>query len=156
MNLEAQGQIAAHNWNLGVAVNYMGRTPATVVIPAKVTDTNLTFAIRAITNTLGHSVPMINGFVIAPDTDAPHIGIDYQQIHVVTAGAQLQLYPVDWFSGSHDTLWSVLGPGMITPTGVYVAPLNVTTGQWVTVRARDRITGLSASYFLFVPASPAN
>jgi hypothetical protein len=152
MNLEAQGQVAQHGWNLGIPTNYTGRKPATAYLPAKVTDTNLVIAVRALSGTTGHSAPFLNGITITPDASAAHLSVE-SQIHIVTGGTQLQLYTTDWYSGSNNVTWRIVnGPGVISSTGLYTAPLHVTTGQWVAIRALDSKTGLAATFTVYVPA----
>lgn len=151
MNLESQGQITNHMWDLGIPTNYTGRTPATAVLPAQVTDTTLVVAVRATTTTVGHSAPFLNGITVVPDTDAPSITVDSQR-HIVLPGQSLQLYATDWFNNSQNMTWRIVsGPGTISSTGQYFAPLRIVTGQIVTVRARDSVTGLSTTYNLYVP-----
>jgi hypothetical protein len=109
-------------------------------------------AVRATTTPAGHSAPFVNGVVITPDTAAPFISIDSQR-HIVPAGMSLQLYVTDWFNSSNNIVWSLVGgPGKVSSTGLYTAPLLVSAATWVTVRARDSVTGLSASYNLYIPA----
>ncbi|MBV9268461.1 MAG: hypothetical protein JO061_20000 [Acidobacteriaceae bacterium] len=157
LNLEAQGQTANRNWNLGIPANFQGRTPETVFIPAKVTDTTLTIAIRATTGPTGHSAPIINGLMVTPDASSPHFAIDNQQIRLVTPGNSLQLYPVDWYTGSTDVNWSILqGPGTLTQSGLYVAPLNITVPQWVIVRVHGVQSNAIGTLTLMVPTPGSN
>ena len=141
-NLEAQGLQVAHNYDFGLPINYMCRTPSTTYIPATVTDTNLEVAMRAVTSANGDSAPMLNGLVVTPDPDAAHITIDAQQQTSVPAGGHLQLYMIDWHTGNSSANWRILqGPGAITQSGLYTAPGSVQPGSMVTVYARGTMTG---------------
>ncbi len=152
MSFEAQGQVTDNFWNLGIPTNYTGRTPASVGLPAQVTDTNLVVAVRASTTSIGHSAPFLNGITVTPDSAPPSMTIDSQR-HIVLPGTSLQLHTTAWFTSTPTVQWRIVsGPGQITTTGLYAAPLSVTSGQWVVVRAQDLTTGLSASINLFVPA----
>lgn len=141
-DLETQGLRVAHHFDFGLPVNYVCRSPSTVTIPASVRDTALTIAIRAETGLYGDSAPMLNGLVIMPDPETPHIVIDTQQQTSVAAGGQLQLYMVDWMTGNGSANWRILqGPGTITESGLYTAPSSVRLGTKVTIYARGTRTG---------------
>jgi len=136
--LEANGQIAAHNFDFGLPINYQFATPTDTYIPASVTDNNLYVALRVIQPdavTSAHPSPSINGVEIIPDTSAAHLAIDTQQQTNVAAGSTLQLYAVGWYM-SNAVTWSVVGPGSISASGLYTAPLNASsTDQSVTITA---------------------
>ena len=136
MMVEAQGIIAAHNYDFGKSINYACATPVDVYVPAQVTDNNLVAALRVVVpdGQQGTSAPEINGFEVIPDTTAPFIAIDTQGQSTVAVGTSLQLYPVGWYM-SNAVTWSISGPGTISSAGLYTAPATVSSPQTVTVTA---------------------
>jgi hypothetical protein len=123
--VEAQGVIAAHNYDFGKSINYNCATPVDVYVPAQVTDNRLTAALRLVVpdGQQGNSAPEINGFEIIPDSTAPFITIDTQQQATVNAGTTLQLYAVGWYM-NNAVSWSISGSGAISQTGLYTAPTS--------------------------------
>ena len=93
MNLESQGQIGSH-FDLGKASNFACRTPYTQYIPAKVSNNLLYATLRTVGGNGSHTTPILNALSIIPDTTAPYITIDTQQVTTVTADAVIQLYAV--------------------------------------------------------------
>ncbi len=129
LNLWAQQQIGAHNFDFGVLTNHQGRTPATEYIPAVVKDTNLIIAMRVITNQLGHSIPIINGLTITPDASAPHLAVDTQTQTTLPAGSSLQLYMVNWYMPDVSYYWQMAkGTGTVS-AGLFTAPASVPNTQ---------------------------
>ena len=86
VNLEIQSRIAAADFDFGVATGHSCRTPSTEYIDAKVTDTNLVIASRAIANSNGHSNPLLNGLVISPEVSKHPIWIQLPQLPPIAAG----------------------------------------------------------------------
>ena len=157
LHLEANGQIGAHNYNMGIPTNYQFATPTDEYIPAQVTNNNLVMAIRANvpdTVTNASPAPQINGVEVIPDSTPAHIAIDTQQQTSVSAGGSLQLYAVGWYM-SNAVTWSVSGPGSISQNGLYTAPLTATSAaQTVTITATSTVTsGVQATATLTIPAS---
>jgi hypothetical protein len=141
MMVDAQGQIAAHNYDFGKSINYACATPVDLYIPAQVTDNTLRAAVRLVVpdGQQGNSAPEVNGFEIIPDTTAPYIAIDTQQKTSVNAGSALQLYAVGWYM-SNAVTWSISGPGAISSTGLYTTPsVAPDSPQTVTVTATSTI-----------------
>lgn len=140
MMVDAQGQIAAHNYYFGKSINYACATPVDLYIPAQVTDNRLIAALRVVVpdGQQGTSGPEIGGFEIIPDASAPSLVIDTQQQSTVAVGKTLQLYAVGWYM-SNSVTWSVSGPGAISSTGLYTAPASVSSPQTVTVTATSTV-----------------
>ena len=138
--VEAQGQVAAHNFDFGKTINYACATPVDVYAPAQVTDNTLTAALRIIVpdGQQGTSAPEINGFEIIPDSTAPYIVIDTQQQSSVAVGTMLQMYVVGWYM-SNAVMWTVSGPGTISASGLYTAPATVSSPQTVTITATSTV-----------------
>jgi hypothetical protein len=136
---------------------YLCHQPQLYTFPARVDSSGiLNVALRAQTQrnaantaTIGyiHAV-WINGAYIIPDkTTRPHWEIDTQGVTALRAGDQLQLFLIDWFTGTGatnqttawgasseandlagDAHWSVLsGPsgGKVSAGGLYTAPKSV-------------------------------
>jgi hypothetical protein len=126
MHIESQGRIILHNWNLGAATGNACRTPASVTIPANVTDTNLSLALRAISANETHSAPLVNGLKMARYYGPAYYHIDTQQQTTVKVGNSIQLYPISWFAPDGPVKWSVVaGAGSLSQTGVYTAPASI-------------------------------
>ena len=153
MNLEAQGQIAAHNYDFALneppGYTRIIATPADTYIPARVTNNMLQIAIRGVylesdvqlygNYCSGCMAPAINGLEIIPDSSPAHWAIDTQQATTITPGTSLQLYQVDWYTGLSDAQWSIVsGPGSISATGLYTAPAGQpTAGTGVVIKAQS-------------------
>lgn len=138
MLLESQGQIGSH-FDLGKATNFVCRTPYTQFIPAKVTDNLLYATVRTVGGSGSHTSPILNALEILPDTTAPYLTIDTQQVTTVTANAVVQLYAVGWYMPSSVT-WSVSGGGTIDQTGLYSAPATApTSNQTITITATSTL-----------------
>ena len=139
--LQGQKQVAAHNFDFGIPNQHQCRTPSIAYIPAKVTDTTLLVAIRATTNSYGHSIPVLNGLVITPDSTTPHVEVDTQQRTGVLPGESLQMYMVDWYTNDPSAAWQISsGPGSVNG-GLFSAPLNAIAGQKTTVQTIGSATG---------------
>ncbi len=158
LDLEANGQIAAHNYDLGIPINYEYATPVDVIIPAQVTNGMLTVAMRAVVSdalaaTGASPSPEINGLEIIPDNSAPHIAIDAQQQTSVAAGSTLQLYAVGWYM-SNSVTWSIVsGPGTINASGLYTAP-DSTSSTPVVIKATSTVNNTqTATVTLTIPAA---
>jgi hypothetical protein len=150
VNLVAQKQIGAHNYDFGIPSGHQCRTPSTQYIPAVVTDTNLIVSLRVLTNQFGHSIPIVNGLVITPDSSAPHLAIDTQQHTTVAAGTSLQLYMVNWYAKDVSYYFQVTkGSGTINGS-LFTAPANVATTQINNVFATGYTTGLRTGVALTV------
>ena len=157
INLEANGQIAFHNFDFGLPISYAYATPIDVYIPAQVTNNSLTVALRINLPDVPISTqpsPNINGLEIIPDTTSPHLAIDTQQKTSLTAGNTLQLYSVGWYM-SNAVTWSISGPGSISQTGLYTAPATASSSaQTVAITATSTATsGVQATVTLTIPAS---
>jgi hypothetical protein len=152
MWLESQGQIGAH-FDLGKATNFECRDPYTEFIPAKVTNNVMYATIRTVGGSGSHTSPLLNALEILPDTTAPYLTIDTQEVTTVTAGSVIQLYAVGWYMGNSVT-WSVSGGGTIDQTGLYTAPSTApSSNQTVTVTATSTLnTSVTATTTLtFTP-----
>ncbi|MBV9265010.1 MAG: choice-of-anchor D domain-containing protein, partial [Acidobacteriaceae bacterium] len=68
LNIETQGNVMLANWDMGPGINWQCRTPETISVPAMVTDTNLTVAVRATGGNGAHSAPILHGLTISPAT----------------------------------------------------------------------------------------
>jgi hypothetical protein len=158
LHIEANGQIALHNFNWGLPTNYAYATPIDAFIPAKVVDNKLYAAIRINLPdviTQASPLPIINGLEIIPDNNTtPYLAIDNQQQTSVAAGTALQLYSVGWYMSNAAT-WSVSGPGSIDQNGLYVAPATAgPTAQTVTITATSTAgSNIAATTTLTIPAS---
>ena len=157
MHLEANGQIAFHNFDFGVPINYAYATPVQVYIPAQVTNNNLYVALRINLPDMPTSAipsPEIDGLEIMPDSTAPYLVIDTQQQTSVAAGNTLQLYATGWYM-SNAVTWSLAGPGTINQNGLYTAPTSaISAAQTVTITATSTTSpGIQATTTLTIPAS---
>ncbi len=159
--LEANGQIAAHNFDFGKPINYAYATPVDTYIPARVTNEKLYVAVRAnvsdaLAATGASPSPQINGLEIIPDNTPPHLTIDTQQNTSVAAGSTLQLYSVGWYMNNSVTWKIASGPGSIDQTGLYIAPAAPSTHP-VTILAVSKVNRRSAAaVILAIPAASAN
>ena len=129
VNLWAQNQIGAHNFDFGVLTNHQGRTPVTEYIPAVVTNTSLIISMRVITNAFGHTMPIINGLTITADPSPSHLAIDTQQQTSVAAGSSLQMYVVNWYTPNTNYYWQMTKGSGTVGGGLFTAPANVTATQ---------------------------
>ncbi|HEX4170466.1 MAG TPA: choice-of-anchor D domain-containing protein, partial [Bryobacteraceae bacterium] len=157
MHLEANGQIALHNFDFGLPINYAYSTPEQVYIPAQVTNNTLYVALRINLPDIATSVipsPALDGLQIIPDSSAPYLVIDTQQQTSVTAGNTLQLYATGWYM-SNAVSWSLSGPGTISQSGLYTAPTSATSSaQTVTITATSTTSpSVQATATLTIPAS---
>lgn len=126
IHIESQGQIVLHNWSLVTATGDTCRTPASVMIPAKVTDTTLSLALRSVSNNEVQSAPLVSGLKMAGYLGPAYYTIDTQQQTTVEASSSIQLYPISWFAPDGPVTWTVIsGPGSISQTGVYTAPASI-------------------------------
>jgi hypothetical protein len=146
IHLESQGNIVIQNWSLSAATHDTCRTPASVTIPATVTDTNLSLALRSVTTNDVQSAPIVNGLKMARYNAAPYYTIDAQQQKAIRVGNSIQLKPISWFAPSGPVNWSVVaGPGSISQSGVYTAPGAIAAqGVPVTIQVASlngRVTG---------------
>lgn len=157
LHIEANGQIALHNFDFGLPIAYAYATPYDAFIPAQVVDNTLTIALRAnlpdIPTTASPS-PILSGLEIMPDTTTPHLVVDTQQQTSIKAGNTLQLYSVGWYMNSAVT-WSLSGPGTISQTGLYTAPATAaSSAQSATVTAVSLSNpGVQATATLTIPAA---
>jgi hypothetical protein len=150
VNLVAQRQIGAHNYDFGIPSGHKCRTPSIQYIPAVVNDTNLTVSLRVLTNAFGHSIPIVNGLVITPDSSAPHLVIDTQQQTTVPAGTSLQLYMVNWYAKDMSYYYQVTkGSGTIKGS-LFTAPAGITGTQLNNIFAIGYTTGLHTGVALNV------
>lgn len=155
--IEANGQIALHNFDFGLPISYAFAKPVDVFIPAQVTDNNLYIALRIIQPdipTASQPSPSVNGLEIMLDSTSPYLVIDSQQQTNVAAGNTLQLYSVGWYM-SNAVTWSMAGPGSISQNGLYTAPSAASSSaQIVTITAKSVTNpAVQATAILTVPAS---
>jgi hypothetical protein len=145
MDLEAQGQVALHNFNYWYSqpAGYQGyiATPAEAYIPARVTNNVLSIAVRGVfyysdtavwgSNCSSCESAGLDGLEVLPDATSAHWSIDTQQQTAIAPGSTLNLYQVDWYTGLSDAQWSLVsGPGSIAvgadnlgfPCAIYTAP----------------------------------
>jgi hypothetical protein len=153
VNLVAQRQIGAHNYDFGIPSGHKCRTPSTQYIPAVVTDTTLTVSLRVLTNSSGHSIPIVNGLVITPDSSAPHLVIDTQQQTTVPAGSSLQLYMVNWYAKDVSYYFHVNKGNGTMEGSLFRAPADVTTTQLNSIFAIGYTTSLHTGAALNVLSS---
>jgi hypothetical protein len=157
LHIEANGQIAMHNFDFGLATGYQYATPIDQYIPAKVVDNKLHIALRVnlpdVVTTLNPK-PLLNGLQITPDSTPAYLTIDNQQQSSVAAGSSLQLYSVGWYM-DNTVNWSISGPGSIDQNGLYTAPANASsTSQTVTVTATSSSNStIKATTTLTIPGS---
>ncbi len=157
MHLEANGQIALHNFDFGLPIGYAFATPNDVYIPAQVTNNNLYVALRINLPDVATGAvpsPTINGLEVIPDNTAPYLVIDTQQQTSVAAGGSLQLYATGWYM-SNSVTWSLSGPGSISPNGLYTAPTTATSSpQTITITATSTVSPtIQATATLTIPGS---
>lgn len=150
MHLEANGQIGAYNFDLGLATGYKWATPYDVYVPAMVSNNLLTVALRgvAMDNVRNYNpAPQIGGLEIVPDSAPPHLTIDTQQHKTIASGASLHLHAVGWYT-SNAVDWSISGPGSIDANGIYTAPETGHASETVTItatsKANPRLTATTA------------
>jgi Malectin domain len=156
MLVEANGQIALHNYDFGLPNNYLYAVPVDAYVPAQVTNNTLYLAIRMNLPDIATSaapMPIINGLEIIPDSSSPYITIDAQQQTSVSAGNTLQLYATGWYM-SNAVTWSLSGPGSISQTGLYTAPATASSSaQTITITATSTVTSsVQATTTLTIPA----
>ena len=121
MQLVTQGVIQAHNWDPGIITKHLCRTPASVDIPAIVTNNLLTMTIA--TDAIAYNTTFINAYSVAPFTGTATWAIDTQQLTSVQRGGTVQMYVQDWGTGFSDPVWKVThGPGSVSTTGLFTAP----------------------------------
>ncbi len=141
-HLEAQGQIALHDFHPLATVDGKCYSPIHTTLPALVTDNNLYFSLRRITDHTQTGadqspVTIISAFSVTPVSDAPRLTIDPAVPPALTMSQSVQLYAVGWFI-SNSVTWSIQsGPGKISDTGVYTAP-NTPMAGTVVVKATSR------------------
>jgi hypothetical protein len=129
VNLWAQQQIGAHTFDFGTLTNHQARTPAIEYIPAVVKDTNLIISMRVITDAIGHSIPIINGLTITPDSSAPHLVVDTQGQTSLAAGTSLQLYMVNWYLPDVSYFWLMTNGSATIHNGLFTAPSSIAKTQ---------------------------
>jgi hypothetical protein len=120
IHLEAQGQMILRDFDMGASINYACLTPVVAYLPATVTDNRLHFSLRSEVSKDKLASPLLNAFVISPDTNAPHLAI-VPSVTALTTGQQTQFYAIRWFTKG-DIKWSLTGSGTLSPTGLYTAP----------------------------------
>ena len=135
-HLEAQGQIAAHDYRPLEAVDSKCYTPIHAVLPAQVTDNDLYFALRRITDhtqagTAAQPVTIISAFSITPSGDSPHLTIDPPSVPPLTISQTRQFYSVGWYMSNKVTWTLESGPGSIDANGLYAAPSKPVNGTAV-------------------------
>ncbi len=144
-HLEAQGQIALHDFHPLATVDGKCYSPIHTTLPALVTDNNLYFSLRRITDHTQTGadqspVTIISAFSVTPVSDAPHLTIDPAVPPALTMSQSVQLHGVGWFMGNSAT-WTVLsGPGTVDSHGLFTAPATPTRGTAV-VQATSTIDG---------------
>jgi len=135
-HLEAQGQIAAYDFRPLAITGGKCYTPVHTTIPAQVTDNNLYFALRRITDhkQAGDDqfpVTTISSFSITPTSDIPHLAIDPSAPAALTTSQTIQLHAVGWFM-SNEVTWKLeSGPGTVDASGLYTAPATPVSGTAV-------------------------
>jgi hypothetical protein len=142
--LETQGQVQNHLYNFGALANYQYATPVDAFVPARVLNNILEIGIYSLAPdsgpnyapTAGGKINILNGIEILPDPAAPHWVIDTQQQTSIASGADLQLFVVDYYTGSNVATWSVLkGAALISNSGLLSLPQGSKTGDTVIVKA---------------------
>ena len=166
--LTANSSITGHvEFGLHNAVaNFRCQSPQSYTFPAKVDSTGiLKIGVRGQTQRTadnsaqlgGMHFPWVNGVYISPDTTTtPHWAIDTQDITNLVPGQKLQMYLIDWYTGSGstnstgangypikandlagDAKWSVMPGGVggtINSDGLYTAPSSLTTTGTDTIK----------------------
>jgi len=158
-NLIANGQVAAHNYDFGVATGHTLGMPVDTYIPAQVTNNQLTMSVRGYRpdSMPGYAAitPVLEGIEILPDSTPPYLTIDTQQQTSVAAGTSLQLYAVGWYMDNSVEWNMVSGDGTIDQNGVYTAPAIAPSGpETVIIQATSEVRGhVSATVNLTIPAA---
>jgi hypothetical protein len=137
-HLEAQGQIAAWDYRPLAAIGGRCYTPVHTAIPAQVTDNNLYFALRRITDrtktTSTPPVTVLSAFSVTPSAAPPHLTIDPPVPPTLTLAQTVQLHAVGWYM-SNNVTWSIeSGLGSIDANGLYTAPAIPVNGT-ATIKA---------------------
>jgi hypothetical protein len=158
-NLVVQGQVAAHNYDMGIATNHTLGVPTDIYLPATVTDNHLSFAVRGNRPDsmpgLPVVLPVIEGIEVLPDSSAPHLTIDSQGVKSVMAGSTLQLYSIGWYMPNSVT-WNITsGPGSIDANGLYTAPVASISSQWVIIQAASSLPGNRCAATVTLTVTPA-
>jgi len=158
-NLIANGQVAAHNYDFGVATSHIVASPTDTYIPAQVTNNQLTISVKGyrpeFMSGYPEVMPVLEGIEILPDTAAPHLTIDTQQQTSVAAGRSLQLYAVGWHM-SNSVQWNLVScEGTIDQNGVYTAPaIAPSSPETVIIQATSKVNGrVSTTTRLTIPAT---
>jgi hypothetical protein len=158
-NLIANGQVAAHNYDFGVATSHIVGSPTDTYIPAWVTNNQLTISVKGYRpdSMSGYPeiLPVLEGIEILPDTSMPYLTIDTQQQTSVAAGTSLQLYAIGWYMDNSVEWNMVLGEGTVDQNGVYTAPaIAPSSPETVIIQATSKVTGrVSATVSLTIPAA---
>jgi hypothetical protein len=157
--LVANGQVASHNFDFGLATGHTVGATSDAYLPLAVTNNQLTLSIRGnrpdAPAGLQQIMPVLEGLEIVPDSAAPYLTIDSQQQTTVAAGATLQLYAVGWYM-DNAIAWNIVsGPGVIDQSGLYTAPAAITTTQQVIVQAVSTVQGHSAATVQLTLTIPA-
>jgi hypothetical protein len=160
LHIEANGQIAMHNFDFGLATNYQYAIPIDEYVPAAVIDNKLYIALRINLEELDANAnlqpkPLLNGLQIIPDNAAPYLTIDSQQQTSISAGNTLQLYSVGWYM-SNDVVWSVAGPGSIDQNGLFKAPTPAASTPLTSVITVTSKTDSSKSASVTLTLKPSN
>jgi hypothetical protein len=135
-HLESQGQLVVKNLRPLPDTPANCYTPFQYAIPAQVTDNHLYFALRRVTDhTLNAPyqtpVTILSSFSVTAVSDQPHLTIDPAAPAPVNISQSLQLSSIGWYM-SNLVRWALVsGPGSLSPTGLYTAPPNPTTGSAV-------------------------
>ena len=146
INIEVNGTIVAHTYNMGQVSGFVCDVPADVYVPVA---TDASGMIEIANLTLAPDVPFVNGSFnvttpytgpnlapatgnkytiiagveIVPDATAAHWAIDTQGQATIGAGQTHQPYFVtDWYTGVNDPVWSLVSD----PTRL--ASINSSTG----------------------------
>jgi hypothetical protein len=158
-NLVANGKVAAHNYDFGLATSHTVGSPIDTYIPAWVTNNQLTISVKGYRpdSMSGYPeiLPVLEGIEILPDTSMPYLTIDAQQQTSVAAGTSLQLYAVGWYMDNSVEWNMVLGDGTVDQNGVYTAPaIAPSSSETVVIQATSKVTGrVSATVSLTIPAA---
>ena len=130
-HLESQGQIILHDYRPLAQTFGNCYTPIHTAIPAIVSDNDLYFALRRITDHTQKGpapVTILSAFSITPVNEKPHLTIDPSNFAPLTMSQSVQLYAVGWFMPGK-VQWHLLsGQGSITDSGLYQAPASPTKG----------------------------
>ena len=137
VSLVTQNIIQAHSYDQSIADGHTYRYPASVDLPAIVTNRILTAGVY--TDPTAFWDTNIQGLAVIPYTGAPKWTIDTQQQTSIALNGTLQVYVQDW-AGVNDPVWSLSGgPGSISSTGLYTAPsiLHMTQKVWITATSQS-------------------